>query len=366
MSEPTPLRSRGAGPPWLVAGLTLSLLVTLSGCDIPTELPVFDTRWIVSAEETRFGVAQLLPGDVSVAPDSSAFIVDFTPVSFSRTLGQLCAACGPAHGLTVPKPPFLDSIKSQVDFPPEVYAISVLSGQVTLEVTNEFGFDPIRPGSSATGTMTLRVSDDADGDVLSELVVDGADTAFPSGTTLTRDLTLGQETVNGSLVATIELDSPAGDPVTIDTTALFSVVATPSNVRVASVSADVSSRPVTFDTVDLDVQDVDDRIRDAVLEGAFILDVTNPFGISADFDLQITGPEFSPIQRSATIGPAATSTVRLEFSGVEIQDFLGTPGVQLTGGAVMDSGAGIITLTPGQDLVLKASLDVTMQVDGSN
>lgn len=366
MSEPKPVRPRGAGPTVFAAGLALSLLAALAACNIPTELPSFDTRWIVPAEETRFGVAQLLPGDVSVAPDSSTFIVDIDSVSFSRSLGEVCVGCGPAHGLTVPKPPFLGTVESQVAFPPEVYEISVLSGQVTMKVTNDFGFDPIRPSSTARGTMTLRVTDDADGDVLSELVVDGSDTAFPSGTTMTRDLALGQLTVNGSLVATVVLDSPLGDPVTIDTTALFSVVATPSNIRVVSVSVDVSSEAVTFDPVDLGVEDVDDNVRDAVHEGAFILDVTNPFGVTADFDLSITGPEFAPIQRTATIGPAVMSTLRLEFSGVEIQEFLGTRDVRLTGGAVVDSGAGIVTVLPGQELVLKASLEVTMQVNGSN
>ncbi|MGD8289562.1 MAG: hypothetical protein PVI31_13120 [Gemmatimonadota bacterium] len=341
----------------LVASLPL-----LSGCELPSDLPEWETRWVVPAEETRFGVGELLPGEVTISPDSATFIVDFDPVSFAQSLGDLCTLCGPAHGSTVPKPPFIGTAEDQVDFPAEVYAISVVSGQVALEMDNDLGFDPLRPGVGVTGTMTLQVTDDADGDVLSELVIDGVDTPFPSGSTLTRNLSLAQMDVNGSLVASVVVNSPLGDPVAIDTTAAFSVVATPSNIRVASVAVDVSDESVNFDTVDLGVEDVDQEVRDAVQEGAFVLDVTNPFGVSADFDLEITGTDLTPIQRSATLTGAAMETIRLDFYGSEIRDFLGKENVQLTGSAIVDSGAGIVTVMPGQELVLKASLDVTMTV----
>ena len=209
------------------------LLVVLWACDIPTDLPLVESRWVVPAEETRFGVDELLPDEVTVAPDSTTFLVDFAPSSFGTTLGGLCPDCVTANGLTVPKPEFADSIQSNVDLPSRVTRVEVVSGEAILEVENLFGFDPIQPGAGSTGSITLRVTDSVDGDLLAELVIDGADTAFPSGSTLVRNLVLAQTQVDGALIARVALDSPAGDPVTVDANAQLNVVATPSNIRIA-------------------------------------------------------------------------------------------------------------------------------------
>ena len=113
------------------------------GCDIPTELPAFDTRWVVPAEEARFGAAELLPDDsVTLSADSSAFIMDFATVTFSETLGSLCSLCAVADGFTVEKPTFLGESASSVDFPSEVSSIALMSGDVLFEIDNGLNFDP--------------------------------------------------------------------------------------------------------------------------------------------------------------------------------------------------------------------------------
>jgi hypothetical protein len=134
---------------------------------------------------------------------------------------------------------------------------------------------------------------------------------------------------------------------------------------VSSVAIDVSSESVAIDPVDLDVGDIDQDIEDRVLEGAFLLDVTNPFGVSADFDLSISWPS-GTIDRSAVITSAPTSQVRIDFTGAELQSFLGEPDVVLTGSAVVDAAAGIVTVNPGEELVLKASMDLILEIGGSN
>ena len=211
----------------------------------------------------------------------------------------------------------------------------------------------------------MRITDDADGDVLSELVVSGTDTSFPAGTTMTRTLALAPTAVNGSLVAAVTLDSPLGDPVTVDTASAVSVVVTPGTIHVSSVAIDVSSESVAIDPVDLDVGDIDQDIEKRVIEGAFLLAVTNPFGVSADFDLSITWPS-GTIDRSASITSAPTSQVRIDFTGAELQSFLGEQNVVLTGSAVVDAAAGVVTVNPGQELVLKASMDLILEIGGSN
>jgi len=335
------------------------------GCDLPTDLPVVETRWIVPTEETRFGVNELLPGDVSLSADSSAFIVDFDPAAFSATLGSLCAACALADGATVPKPPFLASLSSQIDFPPEVSAVSVLGGQVVFELRNGLNFDPIRPGGAMFGSLTLTLTDDDDGDVVASLVIEGTDTGFAAGSTLTRALVLNATDVNGSLTADVVVNSPLGDAVTVRASDALSVTATPVNVRVSGVTIDVANRSVNLDPVSLDLTDVDQDIEDRVVSGSLTVDVTNPFGIGAALQISIAGPTISTIQKSAPVTALPASTVVIAFTSDELKSILGAD-VVLSGGAVVDPGAGSITVSPGMELVLAASLDLTLRLGGGN
>ena len=50
----------------LERAVLLIFLAVLSGCDVPTALPIFDVRWIIPVEETSISVVELLPTDVTV------------------------------------------------------------------------------------------------------------------------------------------------------------------------------------------------------------------------------------------------------------------------------------------------------------
>lgn len=344
------------------AGITAVFL--LLGCDIPTEPPAVEQRWVIPAEETRFGVAELLPGDVSLTADSSAFLVDFDPVTFSVTLGSLCPLCLAADGLTTLKPAFIGSFSSTVSFPPEVTAVDVIDGEVEFEIFNGFNFDPIRPGEGVFGHMELDISDDADGDGLGNLLIEGEDRAFGPGTTLMPSVPVESALVEGPVRVRVTLDSPTGDTVTVDASDSVRVTSTPRDIRVRSVEIDVASRSVTLDPVSLDVAGVDSTLTNRIVSGDFVLDVVNPFRVAADFDLEISGPTITTIQKSASIGPEAESRAVIGFTGEELRSFLGEPDVVLSGGAVVDADAGSVVVSPGEELVLAASLDLTLQVGG--
>jgi hypothetical protein len=339
------------------------LLFAFAACEIPTEPPAVEQRWIVPADETRFGVSKLLPSDVTLNAAGTAFVVDFDPVTFSASLGSLCAPCAAAHGLTVPKPAFLGSFSSNVDFPPQVHSVTVVSGQVALTIRNDFNFDPIRPAAGVFGRITVRITDSADGDLLGTLVIDGTTTPMPPGTALNRTLSLGAATVNGGLLATVQVDSPLGDAVTMNASLRVTATATPSNVLVSAVAIDVRGRVVDFDAVSLDVEDIDDDLVERIVAGGFRLRITNPFGVGAAFQLTIDGPTIAPIQKGASIGPA-TAMVSIAFTAAELRSFLGEPGVVLSGRATVDPAAPIITVRPGQELVLSGELDLTIRIGG--
>lgn len=339
-------------------------MIGAAACEYPTDLPIVEQQWIAPIEDTRFGVDDLLPGDVTVSPDGSAFVVNFDPVSFSSTLGDICPACVAADGFTVPKPPFSGDIESGIDFPASVSSVTIVDGSVLIDITNGLNFDPLNPGGPASGELVIMVTDDADDDVVASTTVDGATTTFAQGTTLNLNLPLQAVTVEGNIVATVTLTSPEGDPVTVDSSLPISIVATVSNARVSEVSIDVSNESVTLDPVSIDLEDIGDDIANRVVSGAFIIEVENPFGVAASVQFTIDGPTISPIQKSVDIGGAAMSTERVEFTGAEIQTMLGEPSLTLTGGAMVDPAAGIVTVQPGQELVFAASLDFTLQVGG--
>lgn len=348
--------------PWTRAPFCL-IAAPLAACEFPTEPPALETRWIVPAEETRFGVAQLLPADVELTPAGDAFLVHFDPVAFDETLGGLCPPCIVADGLTVPKPLILDSFGATISFPPEVTSIELLGGDAEVELQNGLGFDPIRPAAGVFGDITVTITDDADGEVLGTVMIDGATTAFPSGTTLTRTMALGSASIEGSLAAAVLVDSPPGDPVTIDVSNQMAATVVLDNVVVASVTIGVDGNVVSLDPVDLDVADVDESLENRIVAGALILDVTNPFGVAAGVQILIDGPSFASIQKSAAVGPQPTSRVVIDMLPSELQAFLGEEGVTITGSAVVDLAAPPITVLPGQELVITANLDVTLYLD---
>jgi hypothetical protein len=95
-----------------------------------------------------------------------------------------------------------------------------------------------------------------------------------------------------------------------------------------------------------------------------LLDVLNPFGLGADFELTISGPSMAPIAKTTAIGADPTATVRVDFSSDEIRQLIGAPEVTLSGRAVVDAAATPTLVGPGEELVLSASLDLTLRLGG--
>src|SRR5260221_2766544 len=100
----------------------------LGGCTIPTDAPVTDTRWVVPAQTTRIAVDKYLPSGLTVAPDSSGFLVSVPGATVTRTLGQDCAQCTAANGLTAPKPAFVGSPSISTSGPTDLVSAAINGG----------------------------------------------------------------------------------------------------------------------------------------------------------------------------------------------------------------------------------------------
>jgi hypothetical protein len=343
------------------AALAALGVVALAGCTYPTSAPIIGQRWILPAESTTISVAQFLPSGVS--DNGSTFAVTVNPFSNSETLGVLCSACQGHNGATVAKPAFTADFTASASLPAELSSATLVSGSIQVAVHNGFSFDPIRPGAGHTGTITVTLTDGQGGRQLGQLVLDGATDALPSGTTTTETMTLAPGTLGTTIVATVTVDSPEGDPIAINTSEKLTVTATPSSLLVSSARVAVDGRSVDLAQTSFDVANIDQTFIDHIQEGGFTLNVTNPFGVSVTGTLQVTGDGFSPIAKGFTVSADSTSTTSVSFTTDELKRFLGRSNVQISGSGVA-SASGPITVRAGQEITLDTKLDVSLSFGG--
>ncbi len=69
-----------------------------------------------------------------------------------------------------------------------------------------------------------------------------------------------------------------------------------------------------------------------------------------------------PTSKSFSIAGSGPSTVELSYSGDELRSFLGQPDITFSGSGTA-TGVGV-TITPGQELTIEATLDMTIEIGG--
>jgi hypothetical protein len=322
---------------------------SFAGCDIPTEPPVLEQRWILPVDEATMSVDELLP--TAVAVNGDAWDVSVDPIATGETLGTLCPACAPLDGLTAPVPAFHNAFSALQGLPADVLSAEVTGGSVHLTITNGLSFDPLEGG----GTVTISISDDETGTLLGQVVLDGATDELVPGTATPVTLPLSAGTVTGGLRATTDVDAPGGMISEIDTSDQIHVDVAVLSLLVGSVTVDVQARSVSLDEKALDLEDIDEDIAAHIMSGAVILDVDNPFGVSLDGQIGI-----GSTYKAFSISGDDASEVELSYSGEELRSFIGQPGVTLHGWGTADGNA--VTIQPGQVMTLKATLDFTLEI----
>lgn len=334
------------------ATLALAGLAVLTACDVPTEAPILEQRWILPADNTTISVTELLPSGVTVSGNN--FAVSVNAFTTSKSLGDLCATCAPFNGLTAPVPPFNGTFTMSQSLPANVSEATVASGSAVIAIQNGFSFDPLGGG----GTLTVTVYDGQGGRQLGQTIFTAP---MAAGATVTKTLTLATGAIGATLYVDAVLSSPGGQIAPINTGQRLTITATPNPILVSSAKVNVSSRSVTFAAVDLDVEDIDDAISERIQSGAILLDVTNPFGVGVSGQFDITYPG-GKITKALNVGSGATSSTSLTYTGAEFRTFLGKSGVKLTGSGTVGSSAGVITVTPAQQVVIKAKIDLTLRI----
>jgi hypothetical protein len=346
------------------AALGVVTLAALAACDVPTAVPKYDTEWNVPAKSTTISVNSLLPSGVTATSDNSAFQVSVSPsaTSITRQLSQDCSACALANGQTVPKPAFVGGGSSTVALPSNVTSATLVRDTLTLTVANGFNFDPIRPSASGRGYLTITV---ASGQVVvGRDSIDGATTALPAGTSIVRTIPLTGAVAGASgLQVSTTLNSPAGDPVTMDASRSITVSGTVGQVYVSSAQVSLAGQSVSAPGTDLDLTSVSSSIRDRAGAGSLLLSVDNPFGVTGTLGVTIAAGA-TTLYKSVALASGVSAPV-IQFSSSELQQLLGQHLSISFDGSV--SGASV-TVQPGQAVSVSSRLQIALNTTagGSN
>lgn len=339
-----------------------SLILSLGGCEIPTDLPAWDSTWEIPGDSVRLEMSGLLPEGVSQEGDST-FVV--TPPSFvvRAALADLCAFCAALGGIVVPKPAIQGSFLGHGALPRDVLGVTLRSGTVDFRVTNGLGFDPIRPGGAARGSLRLVLRSHPDGRILADTLLSGARYALPPGGSLLVTIPLRPGEVGSGVVGEVGFDSPAGNPAPIRGTDAFQVEVAPGALRLSEARVDARGRTLDPTSVALGSGELDQGIMDRMQGGRLRLLIDNPFGVGADLLVRLEAPGRAAVQREIRVAPEGGAS-GLDYSGEELRGFLGREGARWTVQGVVDPQAAPVSMRPGAAAVVRGSFLLTLAVGG--
>jgi len=323
----------------------------LAACGVPTDLADWDMTWSVPTTGTTISVNSMLPSGVTASGNS--FLVSVSPISISRRLGEDCAPCAAADGLTIAKPAFVGSGTATATLPGTVTSATLGTNQITVTMRHGWGFDPLRPSATARGW--IRILATSNGVVIGRDSINGATLAFPSGTELVRNMTLSGSVSRTGVIVTTTMDSPAGDVFRMQSAATFTASANFTTLAVSQAQVALTNQQVNAAATTLDLRDVGGAIRDRATAGVLQLTITNPFAVTGALTLRFTGGD-QPVTKSITLS-ANTSTQDVSLTRDELRALFGKSISLSVTGPVNGSA---VTVSPGQTVNVSARMLLTL------
>lgn len=349
------------------------MLAAVGACDLPTRLPTWDQTWLIPGDSTTVGVSELLPasGDLTMSTAGGQPVFALTvasPGTYSQSLGQICSACAAANGMTVPKPAFtlLDSLDTSL--PSDVVTATVVSGTLSYTITNNFSFDPIRPNAAGApyGYFVITLMNGAT--VVARDSVDGANLAIgKNGATLQRSVALGSGTIDASspLRVYLTLNSPQGDPVTINSSQSISIAIQPASVALSQAQVQIGSQSINANQTTIDFSSVSDQaVINRVQGGTLHLVIASPFGVQGTLTATFSAPGAAAITKSISLTTAAQQTPDISLTAAELRSLLGKS-VTLDVSGTVSSPSGTVTLTPTQVLQVNSTFQIILSTTES-
>lgn len=345
--------------PWLA----LTALV-LAGCDLPTTAPKWNTTWILPIKDDTIRVAQFLPASVDTA--GGAFITTIKRDSIRQSLGQMCPGCAPLNGTVDSVPAFTVQIGHTDSLASQVLSITPAGFSLSFRLDNNLGFDPLQPGVGKAGYIVTVITDSAGG-VVGRDSIDGGSLSFPSGTSLTRSISVGSTPIGGAVSVLATVNVPHGDPATIDTSKSFQVTTLTDTVSLAGVTVQLTNQSITSDSVAIDWSGIDPSTTSKMQGAAIQLTLHNPFTASGADSIFFRQGGVDIIAPKVMTFPLGVTTQSIPVSQADIQTLTnaGKSTIQVVG-AVSGTGPGqSVTITPDQVAIVQAHVLITILVGGN-
>ena len=353
-----------------------ALLVPLgivAACDIPSEAPILQQTWVVPSDSVSVGVSEILPAGIALNGAGTAFQVTTPSPNASTTLATLCGqpACQSGATVTAPVPAFTSpagALQASITLPATVSSVTVTGGQLSLAVTNNLGFDPLRPNAAGAPYGQLSVTISANGGALSATTTfSGGTRALPTGQLSTLTVPMPTGTYNGAITVSVALDVPAGDAAPLSGSNGFSVAASLVGLTVSQATVAVNNETIDTTPSDFDLSGVD--FADQVESGGLQLTVLNPFTATAALTMTITAPAQGgqgpvSIVKPVNVPAAPATQLTVALTQAELRQILGKSGVSIAvAGTATGTGAGnSVAVTPTQRLTVRTSVRVVLNV----
>lgn len=343
----------------------VALVVLAAACDLPTQAPRWNTTWILPINDDTVRVAQFLPNTVDTA--AGAFVTAVKRDSVLQSLGEMCPACAAANGTTASLPGFAVTLTHTDSFPSQVISITPgASLALSFRLDNGLGFDPLRPGTGQTGTIVTTIQDSA-GNTIARDSLDGNDTSFASGTSLTRSLSLGSSPIGGHVTVSAAISIPGSDPVPVDTANYFRVVTLTDTVSLAGVTVQLTNQSVQSDSVSVDWSGIDSDIQSKMQGAELQLKIQNPFSAagSGSISFKQGGTDIIPAKTINFAAGASVDTIGITQQEIQSLTAAGQSEVAVNA-SVSGTGPGqSVTITPTQVAIIQAHVLITILVGGN-
>jgi hypothetical protein len=334
--------------------ILLAEALALGGCDRLTDPPRPDATVEVPVDSTLFSLAQILPPGITItSAGQKYFDITVAGSTTSATLAALCPAC--PNGFA-PKPAFTGTMRTALRPPVDVISASVVGGGYFMTFQNGFDFDPLRPGETARGTITVRVQSPG---IAGTSTISGSSAALsPGGLLTTGSPAFAGGTFTDSLAMDITFNSPAGAALLINPASKITVTVRPTTAIATSAVVRVQNQEIFAHQI-LNVGDIDGVVPGRIKSGSLILSFDNPLGLTGTMTFNIGGRQ--PVSREIPLA-AVQPDVDLTLSPAELRSFvsLGHPVLLMITFRV--SMASPIRLSPSLDraLMIRAKLKLVI------
>lgn len=343
----------------------LGVAIVVGACDIAEfvsdPMPRFEQTWNLPASSDTISIATLLPADnsVQVLPDSSGFSLTPPNIAISQAVGPQCAQCLALHGTTAPKPAFLLTASNGANLATDVVSASVLGGTMTVTLTNNMSFDPLRVTTGAGAQGKLKILIHSGSVVFGEDSVLGTTTTWAPGTQMVRTIALRSGTAPANLTADVTLDSPLGDAAFINANGTLNASVAVPTLNVASVSMNITGRTLRSDSTEIDLSDLESGITDKVVSGALRMTITNPLAISGNVDVRFTYAPGQSVTKTISLPSGAAQVRTVALTRADLDNLFGRKVMVTVSGAV--SSTGPLTLTPRLKIIVANRMILTLR-----